>query len=74
MENTVKIEINGNIKEYPQGISLLEVSKEYQKGYNADIILASVGNRLRELSKTVEQDCTVTFLTTKDDAGHKTYV
>lgn len=74
MENTVKIEISGHIKEYPQGTSLLEVSKEFQKDNNADIILASVGNRLLELSKTVEQDCEVTFLTTKDDAGHKTYV
>lgn len=74
METKVKIEINGHIKEYPKGISLLEISKEYQKDKNADIILASVGNSLRELSKTVEQDCQVTFLTTKDDAGHKTYV
>jgi len=74
METTVKIELNGQIKEYPHGISLLDLSKEYQKDYNADIILASVGNSLRELSQTVEQDCKVTFLTTKDDAGHKTYV
>lgn len=74
METKVKIDINGHINEYPQGISLLEISKEYQKDYDADIILASVGNSLRELSKTVEQDCKVTFLTTKDDAGHKTYV
>jgi uridine kinase len=74
MKTTVKIDVNGHIKEYPQGISLLEVSKEFQKDYDADIILASVGNRLRELSKTVEQDCKVTFLTTKEDAGHKTYV
>jgi uridine kinase len=73
MKETIKIEINGTIKEYPKGISLLELSKEYQKDFKEDIILAFVNNRLRELFKTVAKDCKVRFVTTADDAGHKTY-
>ncbi|MDF2951199.1 MAG: hypothetical protein K0S18_782 [Anaerocolumna sp.] len=71
--DTVKIEINGSVKEYPKGISLEKLSEEYQKDYEADIILAFVNNRLRELFKTVDRDCKVRFITTADDAGHKTY-
>lgn len=74
MNEKVQIEINGIVKEYPNGIRLLELSKEYEKEYKDDIILAFVGNRLRELSKSVQKDCKVRFITTSDDAGHKTYV
>ncbi len=72
-EVTVRIKINGVIKEYPKGISLLEISKEYQKDFKDDIILAFINNRLRELHKTVQKDCSVRFVTTGDDAGGKTY-
>ncbi|MDF2588715.1 MAG: hypothetical protein K0S41_2556 [Anaerocolumna sp.] len=74
MEGNIKIEINGEIKEYPTGISLLELSKEYQPNYKEDIILVFVNNRLRELPKTVNKDCTIRFVTTSEDAGYKTYV
>ncbi|WFR56341.1 nucleoside kinase [Anaerocolumna sp. AGMB13025] len=73
MEETIKVEINGTTREYPQGVSLLEISREYQKDYKNDIILAFVNNRLRELPKTVQKDCKIRFVTTADDAGHKTY-
>ncbi len=73
MEETIQVEINGIIKEYPQGIHLLDISKEFQKDYNDDIILAFVNNRLRELQKTVQHNCRIRFVTTAEDAGHKTY-
>lgn len=73
MDEVVKIEIEGVIEECPKGISLLELSKKYQKKYKNDIILAFVNNKLRELTKTVEKDCKISFVTTADDAGHKTY-
>ncbi|MDF2473506.1 MAG: hypothetical protein K0R21_1288 [Anaerocolumna sp.] len=72
-EETIRIEINGVIKEYPKGIRLAKLSEEYQKDYTSDIILAFVNNRLRELFKTVDKDAKVRFVTTAEDAGHKTY-
>lgn len=71
---SVKVVVNGEIKEYEENTSLLEISKEYQKDYEDDIILALVDNKLRELSKPVTKDCAVQFITTKDPAGHKTYM
>ncbi len=73
MEEKVQVEINGIVKEYPKGVRLLDISREYQKGYKEDIILAFVNNRLRELQKTVQKDCHIRFVTTEEDAGHKTY-
>lgn len=74
MEEMVKVEINGVTKEYEVGTTLLSISKEYEAEYENDIILAFVNHKLRELPKTVKKDCTVSFVTTKDDVGHKTYV
>ena len=69
----VKVNINNNIKEYPVNTRLLDIAKEYQGDYEHDIILAFIDGKLRELFKTVERDCTVSFVTTADNAGHKTY-
>lgn len=74
MAETVKVTIDGVTKEYRKGITFLEISKEYQKDYKDDIILAVQNHRLRELFKTVDSDCEIQFMTTKSDAGHKTYV
>lgn len=73
MGAAVKLEINGAVKEYPKGTRLLDISKEYQKDYEEDIILAFADNRLRELQKAVQKDSAIRFVTTRDDAGHKTY-
>ncbi len=74
MQGIVKLEINGQVREYPQGTHLLEIGRDYQKDYNEDIILAFVNNKLRELAKPVNKDSVIRFVTTKEDAGYKTYV
>ena len=70
---SLNVIINGETKVYEENTSLLEISKDFQKDYQEDIILAFVDNKLRELFKTVTKDCTVRFVTTKDSAGRKTY-
>ncbi len=72
-KQNVKVVINDCIKEYPIGTKLLDIAREYQKDYEYDIILAFINGKLRELFKTIEKDCSVQFLTTADNAGHKTY-
>ena len=74
MKTNIKVEINGTVREYPKHTSLLEISKDFQKDYENDIILAFVNNKLREIFKTVSEDCKVRFVTTSEDAGHKTYM
>lgn len=69
----VKVTIDGNVKEYEEGTTLQQISKEYESSYSEDIILALVDNKLRELFKPVTKDCSVSFVTTKDPSGQKTY-
>jgi uridine kinase len=74
MRNMVQITINGETKEYPQGTSLLAISKEYTSQFEDDIILGFVNGKLRELNKPVIKDSEVRFVTSKENAGHKTYM
>lgn len=73
MEEIIKVEIDGIVKEYPKGTKLLTMSREYTPKDGGDFILAMVNNKLRELTKKVEKDCKIRFVTTSEDAGHKTY-
>jgi uridine kinase len=68
-----KVTINGVTKEYEKGITYQTIAKEYQSQYEHDIILVLMNGRLRELFKTLKEDCELDFITTLDDAGTKTY-
>ncbi len=69
----IKIRFQGEYKEYPKGTTLYEISQDFKERYNSDIILAYINGRLGELHKTIDSDCEINFVTTKDDAGNKTY-
>ncbi len=68
-----KVRINGEIKEYPEGMRFLDIAKEYRKDYDNDIVLVKIDKRLQELHKTVKEDCEVSFVTTSDNAGSLSY-
>lgn len=74
MKEFIKITVNQQVKEYKKNTTLYEISKDFQTLYSYDIILAMIDNKLHELSKKINCDCEVEFLTIQDDAGHKTYV
>ena len=67
--------------EVEKGKTFLDLADEFKNEYDAPIILAKFGQRIIELNKEVPdetvkpvQDATVlTFITTKDRDGHKTY-
>ena len=69
-----KVTIGNEIKEYAVGTTYEAIAEEYQAEYEDGIALVLVDGKIRELSKTVEKDCEVAFLTLRDSAGHKTYV
>jgi len=69
----VKVRLKDTVKEYPAGTELLKIAAEHQSEYQNDIILAFVNNKLMELFNPIKEDCTVRFVTTAEDAGHKTY-
>lgn len=69
-----KITIDGITKEYPQGTAYEEIARQYQPGFKDMIALVIENRKIRELHKKVEKDCTLSFLTIRDNIGHKTYV
>ena len=69
----IRVCVNGQQKEYIRGITYGELAEEYQTEYSNDIILAQQDGKLVELSKRIQKDCSVTFLTTQSESGHKTY-
>ena len=69
----LKITINGVIKEYPEGISFEEIAREYQPEYDDTIALVLENGKIRELMKKAIRDCELSFLTLKDNIGHKAF-
>lgn len=61
-------------REYENGTTFEEIAKEYQPRYENMIALVFENGKIRELSKSVQKDCQLSFLTLRDDIGHKTYV
>lgn len=68
------ITIDGIAKEYPNGTTYESIAGEYQKEYDNMIALVLENGKIRELFKTVHKDCELSFLTLKDNIGHKAYV
>ncbi|MBS7262156.1 MAG: nucleoside kinase [Eubacteriales bacterium] len=61
-----------------KGTTFLDVARTVQKDYDAPIILAKIGQRLIELNKEIpadeeQQEREMTFITTKERDGHRTY-
>lgn len=70
----VTITINGEKKQYSRGTLYEEIAREYQPSYKDMIALVTENGKIRELIKPAVKDCELTFLTTGDNIGHKTYV
>ena len=74
MIEDVKVTINGKEEIVPRGITLLQLSKEYQKDYRFPIILASVNNISRELSYVVNDPCGITFYDLNSKIGNRAHI
>ena len=72
-QKMAKVTIGDECREFPVGTRYAEIASEYRREVEAPIILVTVDGRLRELHKRLERDCTVEFVTTADEIGHKTY-
>lgn len=73
MGKKIRVTVGKESREYESGITYAQIAEEFQEQYAHDIILAQKSGKLVELFRTVEEDCVMTFLTTADKSGHKTY-
>ncbi|MEG1505028.1 MAG: nucleoside kinase [Lachnospiraceae bacterium] len=67
------VQIGNVIKQYPEGTSFQTIAEEMQEQYPSDIVLVFADGRLQELRKQLRQDISLSFITTEDPIGHKTY-
>lgn len=74
MNDNIILTINNKTYEYPKGISLEEVSKEFIASYKYPIVLACVGNALKEMSATLQKDATVEFLDLTSKDGNRAHI
>lgn len=71
---TVKINLFGNIRIYPEGTRAGDIAADYKDKYKYDIIAAIKDNKICELNKRITNDCTLEFVTTDSVTGHNVYV
>lgn len=74
MSEMLTLAIGGEERKVPAGTTFLTLAREYQKDYKNPIILANLDQKLYELGKVCKRGGTLTFVTTGEPAGHKTYV
>jgi uridine kinase len=58
---------------YPKDTTLLEISNKFRDEYKYDIIVATIDNKLTELNKKVERDCTIDFYDVSQLLGNRVY-
>jgi len=68
-----KVLIDGKEYTYSVGTKFEQIASDMQSNYDSRIILANVNGKLKELSKTLAEDCTVDFRTISSRAGFHTF-
>ncbi len=57
-----------------KGITLKELSKNYENEFDAPIVLALMDNKLKELRSRINEDCYLEFLDITNRDGYRTYL
>lgn len=71
---TIKVNLeNEGSFQYEKGISLEEISYDFQKNESYQIVAAIVDNQLRELSHSLNEDCDVKFINECSPIGARIY-
>lgn len=70
----MKVIIEGKERNFENGTTYERIADEYQDKYDHQIALVYANGKIKELYKRVKENCTISFITLKESAGHKTYV
>lgn len=74
----LNLNIDGKIRNFlieddSEGIKLQDIASEIEDNYDGYITLASIDNKLKELTTIITQDCNIRFLDTNNIDGYRTY-
>ncbi|HEY5393492.1 MAG TPA: threonine--tRNA ligase, partial [Hanamia sp.] len=64
---------DGAVKQYEQGITSMQIAKSISEGLARRILAAEVNGEVRDLSRPVNEDATIKFLTWDDEKGKSTF-
>lgn len=64
---------DGATREYPEGITSMEIAKSISEGLARNILAAEVNGEIWDLSRAIGTDATVKFLKWDDDGGKSTF-
>ncbi|MDD4600877.1 Uridine kinase [bioreactor metagenome] len=64
---------NSEGRKYPDGITLLEISKDAQEFFDTPIVAARINNEIKNLESQVTANCRIEFLDLTTDEGNKIY-
>lgn len=70
---TVRVDIKDKFREYPSGITLEQIAKDFAYLYSNPILLARVNGQLSELTKKVRKDSKIEFVTLSEKPGLDAY-
>ena len=73
MENIYTVTVGGVQHHYPGGTPYQQIAQEFQPQYPNDILLVERDERLCELGKRLDRDCTLRMITIQDKPGMQTY-
>ena len=64
---------DGNIRQYAAGTTSLDVAKSISEGLARVVLAASVNGEVRDLSRPIDSDATITFHKWEDKEGKQTF-
>ena len=70
---SVTVKYKDNKYVYPNGISLLDIAKDFQKEFEQKIIIARVNGLITELNQKIFNNCTIEFQDRTSVIGNKVY-
>jgi len=65
----IKVSLRGEVKEFESGISLFDIAKSISEGLARNALIAKVNGKVMDLSRTLNEDAEVEFLTFDDEEG-----
>ncbi len=64
---------DGAVREYPKGVTPMEIAKSISEGLARNVLSAKVNEKVVDASLPIMEDSLVSLLTWKDDEGKQTY-
>ncbi|HHW04109.1 MAG TPA: threonine--tRNA ligase [Thermoanaerobacterales bacterium] len=69
----VKVNLRGEIRTYPEGITPLEIAEDISKKLAKEALVAKLNGKIVDLSYRINQDCNLELLTFEDEDGRRAF-